>query len=46
MKNGDMKLEQIGERLHLTAARIKQVEQEVLSKLSKRKSFFKIIMEE
>ena len=36
-KNGEMKLEQIGERLHVTIARIKQICDASLKKLSKKK---------
>ncbi len=43
LKNGNMKLEQISDRLHLTAARIKQIEDESFAKLLKKKSLLKIL---
>jgi len=45
MKNGAMKLQEVGDRMHLTAARIKQIEQETLKKMSKRSSLLKVLAE-
>ncbi len=45
MKYKTLTFEQIGDRLDLTPARIKQIEQETFAKLSKRSSFLKILEE-
>jgi len=37
-KHGALKLQEIGNRLYLSAARIKQIEQETLKKISKNKA--------
>ena len=42
-KHGPLKLQEIGDRLQVTAARIKQLEQQVLEKLSKSKTTLKIL---
>ncbi len=43
MKHGSLKLEEIGNRLHLTSARIKQIEEHILKKISKNKNILKIL---
>lgn len=43
-KNGEMKLHEIGKRLHLTIARINQIERATLKKISKNKSL--VVLEE
>lgn len=41
-KHGSLKLQQIGDRLKITAARVKQIEQESLKKMSKNKAILRI----
>lgn len=43
MKNGSLKLQEVGDRLNITAARVKQIEEETLLKISKKKSLLKIL---
>lgn len=40
-----MKLQDIGDRLNITAARVKQIEQETLKKMSKKRSVLKVLEE-
>jgi hypothetical protein len=44
-KHGSLKFQDIGERLNVSAARIKQIEQESLKKISKNKSLLRILAE-
>lgn len=43
IKNGNMKLHDVGARLNITAARTKQIENETLKKINKRSSLLKIL---
>jgi len=45
IKHGNMKLQDIGDRLHITAARVKQLEQEILKKMQKKSKLLNIIYE-
>lgn len=42
-KNGEMKLQDVGDRLHLTYARIKQLETQALIKVKKRTNLLKVL---
>ena len=42
-KNGKMKLEQIGERLQLTSARIKQIENDAIANFKKKSYLLRVL---
>lgn len=45
IRNGKMKLEQVGERLNLTASRIKQIQDEAAKKIQEAHPKLKVLIE-